>query len=580
MSDKLTEYKRADAPLPATNRLWPLYGAGFENLGQEGGPIEVPMPQPGPDELLVRHDAVGLCFSDIKVIKQGQEHTRIFKDMKTDPVVLGHEVSMTVVQVGENLRDQYRVGQRFIIQADIYKDGVNYAYGYMIQGGLSEYAVIDQRILNGDDGNYLLPVQPGTGYAESALTEPWACVIAAYELSYRTALKPGGVTWIVGTASARENYQISAGFDASAHPARVILTDVPVAFAAWIARQAAKLGVEVVERDGLTPDQYASISDLAPGGVDDIVVLGADADVVEAASPLMAMYGIVCIMGEAAMDRRVDVDVGRIHYHRWTYVGGTGNDVARAYSDRPIRSSLKPGGKALFVGAGGPMGRMHVQRAIQLEDGPGIVACTDISDARLQDMYDTFGGEADARGVEFVTLNPMNKAEYAAGMKRFQEAGGFDDIIVLAPVAAVISEASTYLAPQGVMNVFAGVLRGTMAKIDLSRVYLEGTRVIGHTASSIDDLKLMLFQAENGLLAPNRSVAAIGSLEAASDGLQALENAVYPGKVVIYPHIKPMPITAVPALKDLLPSVYARLVNGRDWTVEAENEFLNVMLPE
>ena len=147
------------------------------------------------------------------------------------------------------------------------------------------------------------------------------------------------------------------------------------------------------------------------------------------------------------------------------------------------------------------------------------------------------------------------------------------------PVAAVISEASTYLAPGGVMNVFAGVLRGTMAQIDLSRVYLEDTRVIGHTASSIDDLKLMLFQAENNLLAPNRSVAAIGSLEAASEGLQALQNAVYPGKVVIYPHIKPMPITAVPDLKDKLPTVYAKLENGRGWTVEAENEFLNLMLP-
>jgi D-arabinose 1-dehydrogenase-like Zn-dependent alcohol dehydrogenase len=578
MSEKLSKYKRADAPLPDTNRLWPLYGAGFENLGQDGGPIEVPMPEPGPEELLVRHDAVGLCFSDIKVIKQGQEHTRIFKEMKTDPVVLGHEVSMTVVQVGEELRDQYQVGQRFIIQADIYKDGVNYAYGYMIQGGLSEYAIIDQRILNGDDGNYLLPVQPDTGYAESALTEPWACVIAAYELTYRTALKEGGVTWIIGTAAARENYQIGAGFDARARPARVILTDVPPAFAAWISDQAATLGVEVIERNGLTPPQYASISKLAPDGVDDIVVLGADADVVETASPFLALYGIVCILGEKPLGRPVDVDVGRIHYHRWTYVGSTGSDVAKAYSDQPIRSSLKTGGKALFVGAGGPMGRMHVQRAIQLASGPSTVVCTDISDARLEDMRDTFGGEADARGVEFVTLNPMNGDEYAAGIRQFLDAGGFDDIIVLAPVAAVISEVSAYLAPGGVMNVFAGVLRGTMAQIDLSRVYLEGTRVIGHTASSIDDLKLMLFQAEEGLLAPNRSVAAIGSLEAASDGLQALQNAVYPGKVVIYPHIKPMSITAVPALKDVLPSVYAKLENGRDWTVEAENEFLDVML--
>ena len=576
MSDKLAEYRRATAPLPAENRIWPLYGAGFENLGQEGKPIAAPMPEPGPDELLVRHDACGLCFSDIKVIKQGQQHTRIFKDMKTDPVVLGHEVSMTVVRVGEDLQDQYQVGQRFIIQADIYKDGVNYAYGYMIQGGLSKYAIIDQRILNGDHGNYLIPVQPSTGYAESALTEPWACVIAAYELKYRTGLKPGGTTWFIGTEKAQDTYQISAGFDAGTHPAKVILTDVPASFAAWIAERATELGIEVVERNGLDLEAYPSICDLAPDAVDDIIVLGADADVIEAASPMLAMHGILCIMAQEPLGRTVGVDVGRIHYHRWTYVGSKGTDIATAYSAHPVRSTLKKGGKALFVGAGGPMGRMHVQRAIQLEDGPSTVVSTDISDPRLQDMTETFGPEAEASGVELVTLNPMNKEAYAEGMARLADPG-FDDVVVLAPVAPVISEASTYLAPGGVMNVFAGVLRGTMAQIDLSRVYLDDIRVIGHTASSVDDLKLMLYQAENGLLAPNRSVAAIGSLEAASDGLEALLNAVYPGKVVIFPNIKPMPVTALSELEQSMPTVYAKLKDGRGWTVEAENEFLELM---
>ncbi len=184
--DKLEEYRRADAPLPKTNRIWPLYGAGFENLGKDGKPIEVPMPTYGPDQLLVRHDACGLCFSDIKVIKQGQDHARILrKNMAENPVTLGHEISLTVVGVGEKLRDKYHVGDRFIVQADIFYKGVGYAYGYEIQGGLSEYNVVDERVLNGDDGNYLLPVQPTTGYAESGLTEPWACVIAAYQLKYR-----------------------------------------------------------------------------------------------------------------------------------------------------------------------------------------------------------------------------------------------------------------------------------------------------------------------------------------------------------------------------------------------------------
>ena len=53
---------------------------------------------------------------------------------------------------------------------------------------------------------------------------------------------------------------------------------------------------------------------------------------------------------------------------------------------------------------------------------------------------------------------------------------------------------------------------------------------------------------------------------------------VYPGKVVIYPQIKPMPVTAVPDLKEKLPTVYAKLENGRGWTTEAENEFLSLML--
>ncbi len=145
---KLAQYKQADAPLPETSQLWPLYGAGMENLGRDGRPIRVPTPRPGRDELLVRHDAVGLCFSDIKVIQAGEAHPRIYRSMRQQPVVLGHEVSMTAAGVGENLRDQYRVGDRFIVQADIFVNGVGYAYGYEIQGGLSQFSVIDKRALS------------------------------------------------------------------------------------------------------------------------------------------------------------------------------------------------------------------------------------------------------------------------------------------------------------------------------------------------------------------------------------------------------------------------------------------------
>ena len=74
-------------------------------------------------------------------------------------------------------------------------------------------------------------------------------------------------------------------------------------------------------------------------------------------------------------------------------------------------------------------------------------------------------------------------------------------------------------------------------------------------------------------------VTAVGSLSAARDGLRAVSDAVFPGKVVIFPQIKDLPLTPLPELKDKLPTVYAKLRDGREWTKEAEEEFLRVMLP-
>jgi threonine dehydrogenase-like Zn-dependent dehydrogenase len=570
VSDKLTDYRRADAPLPDHNCLWPLYGAGFENLGRDGQPIALPMPQHGPDELLVRHDACGLCFSDLKVIRAGKEHPRIYRDMQADPVVLGHEVTLTVVGVGEDLRDQYRIGDRFIVQADIYVGGVNLAYGYEIQGGLSQYSVVDQRVFNADHGNHLIPIQPSTGYAESALTEPWTCVTAAYRLKYRTGLNPGGTTWIIGTGISKEQpYTISEGFDETSHPDRLLLTDVPADFAGWLRMQATALSMEVIEVDDVTAPPV--------GQVDDIVLLGADADLIEAVSPRLAKFGIVAIIADTPLPRKVEVDVGRVHYNRWAYVGGPGPDIACAYSDVPVRSELKPGGRAWFVGAGGPMGRMHVQRAVEAPDGPKTIFCTAQSDRRLGVVESIYRADAEAKAIAFTCVSRENEEVYRQTLEKVR-APGFDDIMVMAPDAGAIAEAADYIAPGGVMNIFAGVARGTMASLDLSDVYLKDVRFIGHSGLTMEDMRLTLHQVESGNLSPHRLVAAIGSLGAARDGLQAVKDAVFPGKIVVFPHIKDFPLTALLDLKDKLPSVYAKLKDGCEWTTEAEEEFLRLML--
>jgi hypothetical protein len=118
-----------------------------------------------------------------------------------------------------------------------------------------------------------------------------------------------------------------------------------------------------------------------------------------------------------------------------------------------------------------------------------------------------------------------------------------------------------------------------MVALDLSSTYLANTRIIGHSASKMSDFELVLEKTDSGELSPNRSVAAIGSLSAARAGLQAVKDAVLAGKVVIYPHIKELPLTPLADLKDLMPTVYAKLNELGEWTDEAEEEFLRLMLP-
>ncbi len=567
MGDKLVNYRQGTSPTPKSYRLWPLYGAGFESVGKNGQPLEVSFPEFGPDELLIRHDACGLCFSDIKVISQGQSHPRIFRDMKTEPIVLGHEVCMTVIGVGEKLRDRYKVGDRLTLETDITTHGKTLAYGYWFQGGLSQYSVIGPDIYDSDLGNNLIPLQPRIGYAESALTEPWACVVAAYRLEYRTGIKSGGTTWIIG-AGDDKNYSISAGFDTHSHPGRLLLTNVPPRFQDWLITRSKELAIEV---------KFVDLAVLPSDPVDDIVLLGADPDLIEKVSPTMGHFGMMAIMADQPMARKVSVDVGRIHYSRWLYVGSQGNDIADAYQRRPARSSLKTSGLSWFVGAGGPMGRMHVQRAVQFPEGPATMVCTDVSELRLGELCGSFEGEARAKGIDWLCLNPNDKQVYSESMGPYFKQG-FDDIIMLVPVPPVISDAAQYLARGGVMNVFAGVARGTMVNLDLSDVYLKDIRIIGHSASLMSDMELVLNKWEAGQLSPNRSVAAIGSLSAALDGLKAVKDTTYAGKVVIYPNIKEMPLTSLSNFKDILPSVYALLKDG-EWTNAAEEEFLRQMLP-
>lgn len=69
------------------------------------------VPNPAPDEVLVRVAAVGVCGSDVHYYREG----RIGEFVVEQPLVLGHEVSGVVVAVGSQISSA-RVGQRVAIE--------------------------------------------------------------------------------------------------------------------------------------------------------------------------------------------------------------------------------------------------------------------------------------------------------------------------------------------------------------------------------------------------------------------------------------------------------------------------------
>ncbi len=531
----LESYRKAQGPLPATYQAWQVFGAGFENLGKDGKPVTVPLREPNEDEVLLRVDALGLCLSDIKIITQGSAHPRLRgRNLAEDPTVLGHECAVTVMKVGEKWKDMFQPGQRYIVQADIYYQGLGYAFGYLIPGGMQQYTYLDGRALAGDEGCYLLPVKPETGYSEAALAEPWACVEMSYCLDDR--VMPGEGELLIVTDDDAANWT-------NANPLAMV---VP-----------------------------RSLEGLADEKFDDIVVWAATPAIVNALAPRLRKNGKMYLMGAPEETGPVSLDIGRIHYDNLRFYGGGATMEELAAIHR--RNDLRPGGCALFIGAGGPMGQMHVQRALEVANGPKRVVVTDLDRARLDHIQERFNDLAKKNSRELLTFAPSEFESPAAMDAKVKSLApnGYDDVVVLAPVAALVKGAMAFAADHALLNVFAGLGIGSMADIELADL-CRGIKILGSSGSRIEDLRKVLHMVEAKQLNTNMSVAAIGGLNAGRVGLEGVKGARFPGKTVIYTQIPELPLMSLEEIPKHLPQLKDKLGPQGSWSKEAEDALLEM----
>jgi len=112
---------------------------------------EVPVPRPGPGQLLIRIHACGVCRTDLHVVDGDLTDPRL-------PLIPGHEIVGGVVECGAGV-ERFRIGERVGVPWLGYTCGVcrhcrlNHENlcdsarftGYHIDGGYAEYTLADQR---------------------------------------------------------------------------------------------------------------------------------------------------------------------------------------------------------------------------------------------------------------------------------------------------------------------------------------------------------------------------------------------------------------------------------------------------
>jgi L-iditol 2-dehydrogenase len=199
---------------------------------------DVPTPEIGPSELLVRIEASGICGSDV------MEWYRI----KKAPLVLGHEIAGEVAEVGQGI-DRYKKGDRVVASHHVPCNSCRFCLRghhtvcdtlrstHFDPGGFAEYVRLPA--INVDRGVYLIP--DGVSFEEASFAEPLACVLRAQRIA---GIGPGDTVMVMGSGIAGLlHIQLACAMGAG----RVFATDVSETRMAAAKKSGADIVIDAAE---------------------------------------------------------------------------------------------------------------------------------------------------------------------------------------------------------------------------------------------------------------------------------------------------------------------------------------------
>lgn len=319
-------------------------------------------------EILVRIISDSICMSSYKAAQQGSDHKRVPEDIATNPIIIGHEFCGDIVEVGAKWKDQFKAGEKFVIQPSInYKGSLaTPGYAYPHCGGAATYAIIPEEVML---CNCLLHYD-NDAYFYGSLAEPMSCIVGGFHANYHHE-KPGSYVHTMGTLK-NGNMAVLAGagpmglgcIDYAIHggnaPKLLVVTDIDTARLNRAAElitveEAAKFGTKLMYINTAEMENpVEALRELTGGeGFNDVFVYAPVQPVVEMGDALLARDGCLNFFaGPSNPAFSAMFNFYNVHYGSTHIVGTTGGNIDDMVESIALmeKKAINPAGMVSHIG--------------------------------------------------------------------------------------------------------------------------------------------------------------------------------------------------------------------------------------
>ncbi|MCD8352270.1 MAG: zinc-dependent alcohol dehydrogenase family protein [Planctomycetaceae bacterium] len=284
---------------------------------------DVPKPEAGPGEVLIKVRASGFCGTDIHTFKG--EHPSKY------PLIPGHEFSGVVAEVGAGVT-RFTVGAPVTADPNIFCESCYYCkqnkqihceniqvIGNTRSGAFAEYVTVPERCVFS---------AAGLNLDQAAMAEPLGCVINAHN---KIVIPLGGSVVIFGAGTIGLMHLLMAKRRGAA---QVVVVDLK----AEQLHMAETLGADQTYLSGI--GTVAELREAFPRGFDVVIDATGAPKVVEMAIPLTAKTGTFMAFGACPINSKATINPFDLYYNDWKLIGSYALEKTLGQSIALLRSGL------------------------------------------------------------------------------------------------------------------------------------------------------------------------------------------------------------------------------------------------